>query len=169
MPQERQDFRFTKEGGWFSHLIEGAEPGFNLSPVVVVCELARAVGAWVLSGRLETTARLGCSRCLEETSIPILTDFRYALVPPPEQEPSQEELSPDELDFIFCEGDSLDLDPIIFEQIVLQLPMKALCRDDCRGLCHHCGTNLNNSSCSCNPKLINTGFSVLKDFNLKNN
>lgn len=167
IPQERQTFRFTKEGDWFSHLLDGTEPGFALAPVAVEFELTQAIGGRVLSGQLKTTAHLDCSRCLEETAVPIQADFRYVLAPPPQKDPSQEELAPEELDYIFCAEDSLDLEPIIFEQIVLQLPMKTLCRDDCRGLCHYCGANLNGNSCSCSSELLNTNFSVLKDFKIK--
>ncbi len=120
----------------------------------------------ILSGNLETTAFLSCCRCLEAAEVPIRTDFRYILIPASQEEQEQEELSADDVDTIYYRDDLLDMEPIIFEQVVLQLPMKPLCREDCRGLCLRCGADLNCNACVCLPEPLNTAFSVLKDLKL---
>ncbi|HQP29583.1 MAG TPA: DUF177 domain-containing protein, partial [Syntrophales bacterium] len=58
--------------------------------------------------------------------------------------------------------DTLDLDPIVYEQILLQIPLKILCREDCRGLCPHCGANLNDGPCRCPEEAVDGRFSALK-------
>jgi uncharacterized protein len=63
--------------------------------------------------------------------------------------PAEVELSGDELDLSFYEGDQVDLSPLVREQIILALPTRPLCRDNCKGLCASCGINLNTQACSC--------------------
>ena len=69
--------------------------------------------------------------------------------------------------YSFYEGETVDCDPLIYEQIVLQIPMKALCREDCRGLCPRCGANLNLSSCSCPDRDVDERLAVLKKLKQK--
>lgn len=65
-------------------------------------------------------------------------------------------------DLIKVEGDSFSVDELIRSNIILNIPMKHLCREDCKGLCPICGKNLNKGSCSC-VKENNSPFNVLKD------
>lgn len=161
--QEKRFFRFTLDKNWFLHLVNESDPGFRLKPVTVNCELTQAQGTLILSGNLESTAFLSCCRCLEEAEAPIRTDFRYILVPATQEEQEREELTADDVDTIFYRDDLLDMETIIFEQVILQLPMKPLCREDCRGLCPRCGANFNCDPCVCPVEPVNTAFSVLKD------
>jgi len=99
-----------------------------------------------LAGRLD----LACSRCLEEFSFPVQADFDLLLAP--EKEPmsgEDEELTAADLDLDFYTGEVVDLESIIREQIILTLPLKPLCFEDCRGLCTRCGANLNQERCAC--------------------
>lgn len=148
--------------------LAGSDPGLMLEPVGVEGELERAQGNWILRGKLNTVAYVSCCRCLEEARLPIGADFRYILLSAPreQEEQDQEELSQDDVDVVFCEDDLFDLDPIVYEQVMLQVPMKPLCRDECCGLCPRCGANLNNGSCSCPAEKWNTAFSVLKNLKI---
>jgi uncharacterized protein len=58
-------------------------------------------------------------------------------------------LNLDDTEIAFFEGDGLFLADVLAEQVNLALPMKVICRSDCRGLCSHCGANLNNEECRC--------------------
>jgi uncharacterized metal-binding protein YceD (DUF177 family) len=58
-------------------------------------------------------------------------------------------------------GTELDIIPLIEEAIILSLPMSVSCVEDCKGLCHQCGTNLNNDKCNCECKIINPQFTGL--------
>ena len=73
----------------------------------------------------------------------------------------------EDMDVEYYEEETIDLDPIILEQIVLQIPMRVVCRETCRGLCPQCGTNLNISSCTCSGRMIDERLSVLKNLKLK--
>ena len=107
-----------------------------------------------IHGALKTTVELACSRCLEPAQIQISKPFdlffreRDALM-----FDEDDEIQLDEKDSrtAFFTGTKLAIADILQEQILLALPMKPLCRVDCKGLCPTCGTNLNSGSCSC-PK-----------------
>jgi uncharacterized protein len=62
---------------------------------------------------------------------------------------SEIELSEDDLDVDFVEGNFLGVDQVVREQVVLNVPMKSLCTQECKGLCPLCGCNLNAEKCSC--------------------
>ena len=61
------------------------------------------------------------------------------------------------------EGDVLDIRDVVLNDIYLALPLKALCKEDCKGLCQNCGANLNLGQCSCNQEDLDLRFSALKD------
>jgi uncharacterized protein len=77
------------------------------------------------------------------------------------REEEHHEVAADELDMDFYTGDELDIQTLINEQIVLALPMKPLCREECRGLCPECGTNFNIASCECRPAWVDPRLAVL--------
>jgi len=65
------------------------------------------------------------------------------------QRPGEREVEADDMDTAFYENDEIDLGQLMQEQFYLALPMKPLCKDDCKGLCPNCGTNLNKATCDC--------------------
>ena len=68
----------------------------------------------------------------------------------------------DEEEFIVCGDYTLDLDELVAMDILLELPTRFLCREDCKGLCPKCGTNLNESTCNCSQeKEVDSRLSVL--------
>jgi uncharacterized protein len=81
----------------------------------------------------------------------------------------EEELSPEDLEYGFYQDDVIDLDGLLFEQIVLQIPIKILCTDTCKGLCPHCGININMASCSCHAEFIDERLAVLKKLKVSDN
>jgi uncharacterized protein len=107
------------------------------------------------TGRLTTRLGLFCSRCLEPFEVPVDASFELRYVPAPEAvEDSDEglherEIQEDDLTTAFYRDGSLDLVELMREQFQLALPMKPLCREDCRGLCPHCGANRNRTECGC--------------------
>src|SRR4029077_11551396 len=95
-------------------------------------------------GTLRAEAELTCSRCLEPATLPIATEFDQlyesnAIHPLSGEIALQEK----DTDIGFFSGDTIEISDIIREQILLALPMKPICRADCKGLCPHCGKNLN--------------------------
>jgi uncharacterized protein len=167
--EERRLFRFVLERDHFARLgpdAAGLEWGHE--PLVVEGEVARTAGTTILAGRIETVASLTCCRCLEEAREPLQAEFRYLLLTTAREETNREELTSDDLDAISCPGEELNLEPLIFEQMFLQLPMKPLCGEDCRGLCPRCGENLNRHSCRCQTEKPDNPFAVLRNLSLKN-
>jgi DUF177 domain-containing protein len=123
-----------------------ADPSWRLEAVALEVE---ADGADVfVRGRLSATMPLTCSRCIEAFSGRVDADLDVRLVPRPPAADSVE-LGADDLDVDFYENDELDLARVVANETTLALPMKPLCRPDCRGLCAVCGANRNVVACTC--------------------
>jgi len=134
-----------------------------LSPVNAHLRIEKFDTEVLVKGELSTEVYLQCSRCLK--------DFQQTLTVPVEAvyHPAEELKSEDnyaipneELDMDFYSGEELDLFTIMKEQIELNLPMKPLCDDSCKGLCPLCGTDLNTGSCKCSVSDTDPRFAALK-------
>jgi DUF177 domain-containing protein len=91
-----------------------------------------------------------CGRCLENYSFTLDKAFAFVLSPEPARSArGAEELHGAELGLSYYSTDEIDLAPLIAEQVMLALPTRPLCGDDCRGLCDKCGANLNREACDC--------------------
>ncbi len=139
-----------------------------VAPTSLAFEVFKDKDRFRLVGRVETTVQLACGRCLEPFLWPIdaLFDLRYQ----PRTEGSIEadsEVQEDDFSTAFYENDAIDLVQLMREQFYLALPMKPLCKPDCRGLCVQCGTNLNRGACACTNDWIDPRFAALK--NLRTN
>ena len=101
---------------------------------------------WLLvSGRTKVTLAMPCARCLEETSATVsLVIDRKIPLKAPEGDEGEAEGAAD-----YLEGCSLDVDKLVFDEILLNRPLKVLCSNDCKGICRTCGANLNHAPCSC--------------------
>ena len=77
-------------------------------------------------------------------------------------EGEEREVAEDDVTTAFYKEDSIDLGELMHEQFVLALPMKPLCAETCRGLCVHCGTNLNKDTCACAPEWTDPRLAALK-------
>lgn len=119
-------------------------------------------------GTLHTRIELNCARCLEPVTEEVSRDFDL-IYRPASCAPRQEDvhLSLEETEIAFFEGDGLFLADILSEQIHLAVPMKAICRSDCRGLCPHCGANLNYEQCSCETRTVDPRLASLERFKLE--
>ena len=94
-----------------------------------------------------------CSRCTEEYSFTLDKPFEFVLTPDPTKaERRAEELRRDDLGISYYSAEEIDLEPLIAEQVILALPTRPLCSDDCRGLCSQCGANLNKEACACDAE-----------------
>ncbi len=123
-----------------------------------------------LDGLLRIELELNCARCLSSFRWPLETHFRYFFWPTSRQSLAEEkELGQDELEIVYFKGESIDLRPIVREQIYLTIPQYPHCTTDCQGLCPRCGANLNIDSCSCSALDGKTGspFDVLEKIKKK--
>jgi uncharacterized protein len=94
-------------------------------------------------GRLSAPMVASCARCAEEFSAPNARPFRFVLAPRAAGDNDDGRLRTEDLEFSLYDGDQIDLAPLVSEQLILALPSRALCREDCQGLCPSCGINLN--------------------------
>jgi uncharacterized protein len=133
------------------------------SPVQAQLKINKVGAEVVVSGNILTTVELECSRCLKDFRSELAFPFE-AIFHPVEQLKQEEkhELKVEELDMGFYSKDELDLFDIIKEQIMLNLPMKPLCDDLCKGICLQCGADLNAGDCGCSEKDIDSRLVVLK-------
>ena len=142
-----------------------------VSPVALWFDVDRQeTGRYRVAGRLTGEIELACSRCLEPFRLPVAADFDLRYVPHVENtghgENDEKEVEEDDLSTAFYENDAIDLGQLIMEQLQLALPMKPLCREDCRGLCPNCGTNLNTGRCDCDVKWEDPRLAALKAIKL---
>jgi uncharacterized protein len=169
IPEEGQHFVFSEGDAWFKGCFkEGETPDFSLDKVDISCLITKTSGTVFVKGSFSASIDICCSRCLENTKLSIGSDFAYTLIPAKTEISEDQELKAEELEISYYQGDFIDLAPIICEQIILQIPIKALCKEDCRGLCQYCGTNLNVLSCKCKPDVVDSRMAVLKNFIIKN-
>jgi uncharacterized protein len=120
------------------------------APVALAFDIYKDKDQFRLVGRVQTTLKLPCSRCLEPftSAVDASFDLRYH---PRSQNvgEGEREVEEDDLSTAFYEDETIDLGQLIREQFYLSLPMKPLCHEACHGLCPVCGTNLNRGTCDC--------------------
>jgi len=120
-----------------------------------------------VTGRVTAPLGLSCSRCLVDYPSFVDTNFTIFFRKDSANTASTEdELELGEMDLLSStySGDEIDLTPEIEEQVAMEIPVKPLCSEECKGLCHQCGTDLNISSCSCSKEPVSITFSALKNF-----
>jgi uncharacterized protein len=83
--------------------------------------------------------------------------------------PEERSVSVTEAEVSYYQGDGLLLEDAVREQVLLALPLKAVCREDCRGLCPKCGAYLNEEQCSCKEHVEDPRWAALKDIRSKLN
>lgn len=109
-------------------------------------------------GAIRTMVSIPCSRCLEPFEMEVDSGFDIILFPIEFMEPGDSSLDSDEMEYIFFEGERIDLAKILMEQVNLFIPYRPVCGGDCKGLCPNCGTNLNNESCQCENSFPEANF-----------
>jgi uncharacterized protein len=113
-------------------------------------------------GQLSASVTGSCARCLESYPFSLRHELRFVLKPASEAE-GDRDLSPDERVESFYEGDEVDLSPLLREAVLLALPTRPLCREDCAGLCPKCGANLNLGRCGCREEWSDPRLAVLRN------
>jgi uncharacterized protein len=145
-----------------SPLIEGIRISRPFKAILRIDKKGREV---FVKGLIFGEVELQCSRCLRMYKLPIrsIEDFVYH----PIEEINKEELielRTDEMEVDFYKEGIIDTEDIVRNQIILNIPMKPLCSEDCKGLCPICGTDLNEFNCECSKKEIDPRLAVLETF-----
>jgi uncharacterized protein len=127
--------------------------------------------AFRLRAKLEAVVELACVRCLDLFTLQVKEDLdllylpqsaNVAKAPVPGENEEEGRLKEEDLSVGFYRDEKIDLGLMVWEQVYLSLPMKPLCRGECRGLCPVCGTNLNSSSCDCVRDTVDPRLASLK-------
>ena len=121
-----------------------------VAPVQLDFDIQKDKEKFRLVGSAQTELELTCSRCLEPFRLPVDAPFDLRFLPASElAEEDEREVQDEDLDTSYYRDDQIDLNELLREQFYLALPMKPLCRDECKGLCPQCGTNWNTGTCTC--------------------
>lgn len=128
-------------------------------------EYYRAGEEVFLQGHIEGKVVGHCARCLETYPFDLMTDFSLVLLPR-EDLPPRMELTQEDLDIAYYQGEEIDLSPIVEEHIILALPTRPLCSEECRGLCADCGANKNVQHCDCEANRTDPRWAALRTIKL---
>jgi uncharacterized protein len=103
-----------------------------------------------LKGRYAGNFEIPCARCIEPVETPISADFDLVFRPlGADSGVPERSITASETEIGYYQGDSLLLEDVLREQVLLSLPVRTLCKPDCKGLCPHCGANRNTQPCAC--------------------
>lgn len=118
----------------------------------------------VVEGHVKAVARFECDRCLRPLSLPIDADFRAEFVTPEVYNVLETaELGEEDLALSVFDGELIDVDEIVREQILLAVPSHAICEENCKGLCPICGADRNLKECGCQETQVDPRWSGLKE------
>jgi uncharacterized protein len=117
-----------------------------------------------IQGELVTSLELNCARCLEPVKQHVTRQFDL-LYRPLGADAGRDEMSitDAEAEISYYEGEGILLDDVVREQVLLAAPLKVTCRENCKGLCAHCGKNLNEGPCDCNVEIEEPRWDALKE------
>jgi uncharacterized protein len=161
---------------------EGKDTGYRaVKSSDLNASFRKVSGGVLLKGDFVAEVQAPCSRCLADSTLRVPVSFTLNLIPKAlaaQSQPEGDDQNDDEraetagsfdledADEELFDGKTIDLDPILREQVLLALPMRAVCREDCKGLCPMCGQNLNEQKCSCEPRVVDPRLAALKDIKL---
>lgn len=165
---------------------QGRDTGFRADrPAAFKASFRKVSGSVLLTGDLSAHVTAPCKRCLREVAVDLPVHFTLNLVPEPKvsledagldgeaaEDPKSQKRDSGgsfalrDADREFFDGRTIDLDPIVREQVLLALPASVVCKDDCKGLCPRCGQDLNEAECGCERKVVDPRLAVLKSIKL---
>ena len=113
----------------------------------------------LMEGHAGVTLRIPCDRCLEPVDCPFVLDMEEEL----DMAQADEERADGLDEQPYVSSYNLDVDRLSANELLLNLPMKVLCREDCKGICNRCGANLNHAKCSCDTSSPDPRMSAIQD------
>ncbi len=117
-----------------------------------------------LRGAYDGSFQVPCARCLEPVPHALAGDYDVLFRPVGvDSDDRERSIGTSETEIGYYEGGSLLLEDVLREQVLLSLPARTLCRDDCKGICPRCGANRNNDSCGCEELPADPRWSALGD------
>ncbi|MGB9735694.1 MAG: YceD family protein [bacterium] len=154
IPKEGKKLNIKKDSAWFMNMVGDSNIDIEFlaedmtSNLDVHLTQTRSI---VIEGSIYADVVLQCVKCLSLFHKVVDTTFTVVLEPYDLSAPIRHAIAKAELDAEFYVNDEFDPEVVVFEQIMLNLPMYPLCKPDCKGLCMYCGANLNEEpSHNCN-------------------
>lgn len=113
--------------------------------------LTRSDDVVLVSGDVRLPLQAQCGRCLEPVPVAFKTDLQVTMVPKNKEPAANEdgEISEEDIGVATYEDRQIDLERVVHDEVLLELPMQVVCKSDCLGLCASCGKNLNEQACGC--------------------
>lgn len=165
---------------------QGEGAGFKADrPAALKASFRKVSGSVLLVGDLAAHLSAPCKRCLRDVPMDLPIHFTLNLVPEPSttledagldgeaaEDPRSQKrdsggsFAMGDADREYFDGRTIDLDPIVREQVLLALPVAVVCKDECKGLCPVCGQDLNEAECGCERKVVDPRLAVLKSIKL---
>lgn len=166
IPRGGLDIVAVRGAEWVPRVLEGMSPyPLRECRMVEVTLFLSMEGRNIeASGSFRVEGSGECDRCAEPVSVSMEREFRTIYVPSDSgpAETGDLELRVGDLDIAFYDGAGIEVKDIFWEQVGLALPVKVLCREDCRGVCPRCGADWNREGCGCTAERKEGPFDVLK-------
>ena len=138
--------------------------GGNAACVVAVnATVNRSASSYCVEARVKGNMCAECHRCLVSFELPVDTTFTFVLNCGGES-PLPGGVEEDIVSIPVTGEGTFDLYPRVREALILEIPIKLLCREDCRGVCRKCGVNLNEGECECDPRIGDPRWGALRNF-----
>jgi uncharacterized protein len=165
IPQSPKEITFREKIDELNELYRRSDyADFDFPPYIEVNLMYYRSGSdMIFDGRFHGLFTGCCGRCLENYSFTLDKNFAFVLTPEPARsERGAEELHSAELGLSYFSGDEIDLAPLMAEQVMLALPTRPLCAEDCRGLCGGCGANFNHERCDCSVEIGDPRMAIFR-------
>lgn len=123
-------------------------------------------GRVLVEGKLALTLTIPCDRCLQSVKVPLSAEFTHQVLSPDREEAASNGTANDasfDDEQNFVSGYELDTDALINNEILINMPVKVLCGEDCKGICPVCGHNLNEGECGCDRFVPDPRMAAIKD------
>jgi uncharacterized protein len=137
-----------------------------VAPVGLTARVTKDAQKVRLVGRVRTTLETDCSRCLEPFTVAVDAKLDLMFLPGDGDSAlpaaGEKEVRDEDVGVSFYQNDAIDLGEMMRDEFYLALPMKPLCKDDCKGLCPVCGANHNREACTCRAEWVDPRMEPLK-------
>ena len=165
--------KLEEQGGKFAQVYEANELPLDdtavrlLEPAAVRCRVRRDGKDIELRGKVEAKLEALCGRCLQPVEMPITTEFKERFVRAVSwATEEQHELQAEDLNIALFDGEGIELDDLVREELLLAVPVNVLCRENCKGLCPICGVDRNLSSCQCESGEVDSRWLKLRELQM---
>ena len=116
-----------------------------------------------VGGRVTARVEVECDRCLKLVGLPIDSHFKLEYVTAEDYRAQQAvELTEEDLDLSVFDGEAIDIDELVTEEILLAVPDHVLCSESCKGMCAVCGVDKNSAECGCETREVDPRWAELK-------